>query len=67
VDFSVIGHLLIRFYIYVRCWTKKWEHSGTVHQLFTELKKVYDSGRREVLYSILIEFIIHMNLVRALN
>jgi hypothetical protein len=35
---------------------KKWEYNGTVHQLFTDFKKAYDSVRRKVLYSILIEF-----------
>jgi hypothetical protein len=37
---------------------KKWEYNGTVHQLFIDFKKAYDSVRREVLYntSILIEF-----------
>jgi hypothetical protein len=35
---------------------KKWEYNGTVHQLFVDFKKAYDSVRREVLYSILIEF-----------
>jgi hypothetical protein len=34
---------------------KKWEYNGTVHQLFTDLKKAYGSVRREVLYSILTE------------
>jgi hypothetical protein len=34
---------------------KKWEY-GTVHQLFIDFKKSYDSVRREVLYSILDEF-----------
>jgi hypothetical protein len=33
---------------------KKWECNGTVHQLFMDFKKGYDSVRREVLYSILI-------------
>jgi hypothetical protein len=28
---------------------KKWEFNGTVHQLFMDLKKTYDSFRREVL------------------
>jgi hypothetical protein len=34
---------------------KKWEYNGTVHQLFIDFKKAYDSVRREVLYNILIE------------
>jgi hypothetical protein len=42
---------------------KKWEYNGTVHQLFIDFKKVYDSVRREVLYSILIEFGIPRKLV----
>jgi hypothetical protein len=37
---------------------KKWEFNGTVHQLFIYFKKAYDSVRREVLYCILIEFLI---------
>jgi hypothetical protein len=32
------------------------EYNGTVHQLFIDFKKAYDSVRREVLYNILIEF-----------
>jgi hypothetical protein len=28
---------------------KKWEYNGTVHQLFIDLKKAYDSIKREVL------------------
>ena len=35
---------------------KKWEYNEAVHQLFIDIKKVYDSVRREVLYNILIEF-----------
>jgi hypothetical protein len=35
---------------------KKWEYNETVHQLFIDFKKAYDSARREVLYTILIEF-----------
>jgi hypothetical protein len=42
---------------------KKWEYSGTVHQLFIDFKKAYDSVRREVLYNILIEFRIPKKLV----
>jgi hypothetical protein len=35
---------------------KTWEYKGTVHQLFIDFKKAYDSVRREALYNILIEF-----------
>jgi sorting nexin-29 len=34
---------------------KKWEYSGTVHQLSIDFNKVYDSVKREALYSILLE------------
>jgi hypothetical protein len=42
---------------------KKWEYNGTVHQVFIDLKKAYDSVRRKVLYNILIEFGIPRKLV----
>jgi hypothetical protein len=42
---------------------EKWEYNGTVHQLFIYFKKAYDSVRREVLYSIIIEFGIPRKLV----
>jgi hypothetical protein len=32
---------------------KKWENSETVHQVFIDLKKAYDSLRRGILYNIL--------------
>jgi hypothetical protein len=35
---------------------KKWEQNDTVHQLFIDFEKAYDSVRREVLYNILFEF-----------
>jgi hypothetical protein len=42
---------------------KKWEYNGTVHQVFIDFKKDYDSVRREALYNILIEFGIPRKLV----
>jgi len=42
---------------------KKWEYSKAVLQLFTDLKKAYDSVRREVLYNILIAFGVPMKLI----
>jgi hypothetical protein len=35
---------------------EKWQYNGTAHQLFLDLEKAYDSFRRKVLYSILIEY-----------
>jgi sorting nexin-29 len=46
---------------------KKWESNGTVHQLFVDFKKAYDSVRREVLYNILIEFGVSMKVVRLIK
>jgi hypothetical protein len=42
-------------------------YNKTVHQLFIEFKRVYDSVRREVFYSILIEFGVPMKLVRLIK
>jgi hypothetical protein len=46
---------------------KKWECNETVHELFIDFKKAYDSIRREVLYSILIEFGLPMKLARLIK
>jgi hypothetical protein len=46
---------------------RKWEYNETVHQLFIDFKKAYDSVRREVWYNILIEFGIPMKLVRLIK
>jgi len=46
---------------------KKCEYNEAVHQLFTNIKKAYDSVRREVLYNILIEFGIPMQIVRLIK
>jgi hypothetical protein len=39
----------------------------TVHQLFVDFKKAYDSVRREELYNILREFAVPMKLVRLIK
>jgi hypothetical protein len=46
---------------------KKWEYNETVHQLFVDFKKAYDSVRREELYNILIEFGVPTKLVRLIK
>ncbi|KAJ4435468.1 hypothetical protein ANN_18084, partial [Periplaneta americana] len=46
---------------------KKWEYKGTVHQLFIDFKKAYDSVKREVLHDILIEFGFPKKLVRLIK
>jgi hypothetical protein len=46
---------------------KKWEYNERVHQLFIDFKKANDSLRREVLYTILIEFGVSMKLVRLIK
>jgi hypothetical protein len=46
---------------------KKWEYNGTVHQLFIDFKKAYDSATREVLCNILLEFGIHKKLIRLIK
>jgi hypothetical protein len=50
------------FYIW-QILQKKRQYNGTVHQLFTDFKKAYDSVRREMLYNILTEFGIPRKLV----
>ena len=46
---------------------KKWKYNASVHQLFIDFKKAYDSFRREVLYNILIEFGIPRKLVMLIK
>jgi hypothetical protein len=46
---------------------EKWEYNQTVHQLFVDFKKAYDSVRREVLYNILIESEVSTKVVRLIK
>jgi dTDP-4-amino-4,6-dideoxygalactose transaminase len=46
---------------------KKWEYNEAAHQLFIYFKKAYDSVRREILYNILTEFGVPMNIVRLIK
>jgi hypothetical protein len=53
VGFDITDKLLIRFPAFLE---KKWEYNETVHQLFIDFKKAYESVRREVLYNLVTEF-----------
>jgi uncharacterized membrane protein len=46
---------------------KKWEYNETVHQLFIDFKKAYDSVRIDVLYNILTEFGVLVKLIRPIK
>jgi hypothetical protein len=46
---------------------KTWKYNGTVHQLFIDFNRVYESVKREVLYNILLEFGIPKKLVRLIK
>jgi hypothetical protein len=67
VGSDITDQLLIRFSAFVRYWRKKWEYNETVHLLFIDFKKAYDSVRREVLYNILIEFGVLIKLIRLIK
>jgi hypothetical protein len=67
VGFDITDQLLMTFSAFIKYWRKKWEYSETVHQLFIDFKKVYDSMRIEVLYNILIEFGVPVKLVRLIK
>jgi hypothetical protein len=54
------------FYIW-QILQKKLEYNGTVHHLFIDFKKAYDSIKREVLYNILLEFSIPNKLVSLIK
>jgi hypothetical protein len=51
VDVEATGQLLVIYSAFVKYFRKKWENIEAVHQLFIDVKKAYDSVRREVLYS----------------
>jgi hypothetical protein len=63
VGFDITDQLQIRF-LHSSYTGEKWECNETVHQLFIDFMKAYDSVRREVLYNILIEFGVPMKLVK---
>ena len=66
MDFDATCQLLIVYSAFIK-YLRRLEYNEAVHQLFIDLKKAYGSDRREVLYNILIEFGIHMKLVRQMK
>jgi hypothetical protein len=46
---------------------EKWEYNETVHQLFVDFKRVYDSVRREILSYIHTEFAVPMKLITPIK
>ena len=65
MDFEATGQLII-YFAFIKNMMKKWEHKGSVHQLFIDFKKAYNSVRREVLYNI-IKFGIRIKLLRLIK
>jgi hypothetical protein len=64
--FDVTDKLLIRFCIN-HILEKKWEYNETVHQLFIDSEKAYDSIREEILCNNFVECWLLMKLVRLLK
>ena len=58
---------MITYFAFIKHLGKKQEYNEAVHQLFTDFKKAYDSVKREVLHSILIQFGIPMKLVTLIK
>jgi hypothetical protein len=46
---------------------KNWEFNETVHQLLVDVKKAYDSVRRDLLYNILVEFWVPKKVVKPIK
>ena len=67
VAFDATGRLLIIYSAFAKYLRKNGNTMKKVHQLFIDFKKAYVSVRREVLYKILLEFVIPRKLVRLVT
>jgi hypothetical protein len=67
VDYDITEELRTRFLAFGSLEKKNREYDETLHKLFIYFKKARDSVRREVLCSILIEFLILMKLVMLIQ
>ena len=63
MDFVVTGPLLIIYSAFVKFLRK----FSSVHQLFIDFEKAYDSVRKEILYNTPIEFGVPRRLVRLIK
>jgi hypothetical protein len=66
VGFDITDRLL-NAYLHLSDTGEKSEYNETVHQLFVDFRKAYNSVRRKVFYSNLIEFRVPMKLVRLIR
>ena len=66
MDYDATGQLLIVYRAFVK-YLQKMRIKRISAQLFIDFKKAYDSVRREVLYNILIQFGIPMELARLIQ
>jgi hypothetical protein len=60
-DFDAKGQLLNIYYAFIK-YLRKWEYNETMHQLFIDFKKAYESVMSEDLHNFLIQFGIPMKL-----
>jgi hypothetical protein len=67
VGFDVNRSTTVQFFCIRQIQEKKWECNETLHQLFTDFRKAYNSMRREAFYNILIEFGVPTKLVRVIK
>ena len=67
MDFGTTGQFLIIYFAFIKYSRKKMRLNETVHQLFINFKKAYDSFTMEVLYNILIKFGIPMKVVKLIK
>jgi hypothetical protein len=62
VDFEVTIYLLIIYSVFVK-YLKIWKYEDTVHQLFLDFRRAYDSVMLKVLHNSVIECVIDMKLI----
>jgi hypothetical protein len=67
VDLDATGKQTDQIFCNRQIFEKKWEYNKAVHQLFTKFMKAYDSVRRGVLFNILNEYGIRMQLVKLIK